>query len=166
MEEGSRDGKESQTAIERTMGTTGTTTAATSTTTASMMMMITAAMTSSSTMTTTTTKNSAATTTMTTTALTSSSSSSSFATDPQTRGSSRINLSDLTLTDDIECKFSLGNFKMLYVVNSESYLYKHSSLLKAKKVSCSTLDWNVRRSLYGFTSILSFKGMIFSTVLP
>ena len=48
---------------------------------------------------------------------------------------SRINLSDLTVTDDLECKFTLGNFKMLYVVNSESYLYKHSSLLKAKKVS-------------------------------
>ena len=49
--------------------------------------------------------------------------------------SGNFSLSDLTVTDDIECKFTLGNFKMLYVVNSESYLYKHSSLLKAKKVS-------------------------------
>ena len=67
---------------------------------------------------------------LSTTPATTTSSTSSSSNPP-----SRINLSDLTVTDDIECKFTLGNFKMLYVVNSESYLYKHSSLLKAKKVS-------------------------------
>ena len=81
-------------------------------------------------MTTTTTMSTSTTTPLSTTPATTTSSTSSSSNPP-----SRINLSDLTVTDDIECKFTLGNFKMLYVVNSESYLYKHSSLLKAKKVS-------------------------------
>ena len=68
----------------------------------------------------------------TSTTLTSSSGVNSAAT--TTTPSRTNNLSDLTVTDDLECKFTLGNFKMLYVVNSESYLYKHSSLQKAKKV--------------------------------
>lgn len=78
-------------------------------------------------------------TTMTTTMLSKATTSSSgIATSPPAgispANSGNFSLSDLTVTDDIECKFTLGNFKMLYVVNSESYLYKHSSLLKAKKV--------------------------------
>ena len=42
---------------------------------------------------------------------------------------------DMDIMDNTECKFNVNSFKMVYVVNSESYLYKRTALKKAKEVS-------------------------------
>lgn len=41
--------------------------------------------------------------------------------------------------DDTECKFNVNSFKMVYVVNSESYLYKRHALTRARQVCRSGL---------------------------
>ncbi|XP_064645253.1 paired amphipathic helix protein Sin3a-like isoform X2 [Lineus longissimus] len=38
---------------------------------------------------------------------------------------------ELQVLDDTECKFNVNSFKMVYVVNSESFLYKRNALNKA-----------------------------------
>ena len=43
-------------------------------------------------------------------------------------------LSELDMMDDTECKFNVNSFKMVYVVNSESYLYKRMALRRAQQV--------------------------------
>lgn len=40
---------------------------------------------------------------------------------------------DMDIMDNTECKFNVNSFKMVYVVNSESYLYKRNALQKAAK---------------------------------
>lgn len=49
--------------------------------------------------------------------------------------------SGLSLMDDIECRFSVNSFRMLYVANSESLLYREHSLSVARKTlkSVSTM---------------------------
>lgn len=42
---------------------------------------------------------------------------------------------DLDIMDNTQCKFNLNSFKMVFVVNSESYLYKHMALKRASSVS-------------------------------
>ena len=46
---------------------------------------------------------------------------------------------DMDIMDNTECKFNVNSFKMVYVVNSESYLYKRMALKRAQQV-CS---WNI-----------------------
>ena len=41
---------------------------------------------------------------------------------------------DMQIVDNTECNFNVNSFKMVYVVNSESYLYKRTALTKAKGV--------------------------------
>ena len=41
---------------------------------------------------------------------------------------------DMQIVDNTECNFNVNSFKMVYVVNSESYLYKRTALTKAKQV--------------------------------
>ena len=42
---------------------------------------------------------------------------------------------DMDIMDNTECKFNVNSFKMVYVVNSESYLYKRMALKRAQQVS-------------------------------
>ena len=42
---------------------------------------------------------------------------------------------DIDIMDNTECKFKVNSFRMFYVVNSESYLYKRMALQRAKEVS-------------------------------
>ena len=37
--------------------------------------------------------------------------------------------------DDVECKFNVNCYKMVYVIKSESYLYKRKALTRAREVS-------------------------------
>ena len=41
---------------------------------------------------------------------------------------------DIDIIDNTECKFNVNSFKLVYVVNSESYLYKRMALKRAKEV--------------------------------
>ena len=41
---------------------------------------------------------------------------------------------DMDIMDNTECKFNVNSFKMVYVVNSESYLYKRMALKRAREV--------------------------------
>ena len=41
----------------------------------------------------------------------------------------------IEVDDNTQCKFSLNNFKMVFVVNSDSYMYKKQALKRAKQVS-------------------------------
>ena len=41
---------------------------------------------------------------------------------------------DIDILDNTECKFNVNSFKIVYVVNSEYYLYKRTALTKAKEV--------------------------------
>ena len=36
--------------------------------------------------------------------------------------------------DNTECKFNVNSFKLVYVVNCESYLYKRNALTRARQV--------------------------------
>ena len=42
---------------------------------------------------------------------------------------------DIDIIDNTECKFNVNSFKLVYVVNSESYLYKRMALQRAKEVN-------------------------------
>lgn len=46
---------------------------------------------------------------------------------------------DMDVLDETQCKFNINSFKMVFVVNSESYLYKRMALKRAKQVSVYTL---------------------------
>ncbi len=52
---------------------------------------------------------------------------------------------DMDIMDNTECKFNVNSFKLVYVVNSENYLYKRMALRRAqqvrtKKKSVQSLD--------------------------
>lgn len=40
----------------------------------------------------------------------------------------------MDILDNTECKFNVNSFKIVYVVNSEYYLYKRTALTKAREV--------------------------------
>lgn len=42
---------------------------------------------------------------------------------------------DMDIVDNTQCKFNLSSFKMVFVVNSDSYMYKKQALKRAKQVS-------------------------------
>jgi len=42
---------------------------------------------------------------------------------------------DVSLLDDIECKFNVNSYRMIFVVNTESFLYRRHSLFTARQVS-------------------------------
>jgi len=46
---------------------------------------------------------------------------------------SHTDSTDIDVMDNTECKFKVNSFKMFYVVNSESYLYKRMALQRAKQ---------------------------------
>lgn len=45
---------------------------------------------------------------------------------------------DMDIIDNTECKFNVNSFKLVYVVNSESYLYKRMALKRAREVNVYT----------------------------
>ena len=49
----------------------------------------------------------------------------------------------MDIMDNTECKFNVNSFKMVYVVNSESYLYKRTALQRAKAVSTAIYITNI-----------------------
>ena len=61
---------------------------------------------------------------------------------------------DMDIMDNTECKFNVNSFKMVYVVNSESYLYKRTALKRAREVCVLIL----RR----FLLTLEFKLWVYS----
>lgn len=42
----------------------------------------------------------------------------------------------MDILDNIECKFNVNLFKIVYVVNSEYYLYKRIVFIKVREVGC------------------------------
>ncbi|KAK3095867.1 hypothetical protein FSP39_020142, partial [Pinctada imbricata] len=59
---------------------------------------------------------------------------------PDSEGADNSNLEfpkqrteDMDILDNTECKFNVNSFKIVYVVNSEYYLYKRTALTKAKE---------------------------------
>jgi hypothetical protein len=50
-------------------------------------------------------------------------------------GSPKQSTEDMDILDNTECKFNVNSFKIVYVVNSEYYLYKRTALTKAREVS-------------------------------
>ena len=49
-------------------------------------------------------------------------------------GSPKQSTEDMDILDNTECKFNVNSFKIVYVVNSEYYLYKRTALTKAREV--------------------------------
>lgn len=47
--------------------------------------------------------------------------------------SPKANTDDMDILDNTECKFNVNSFKIVYVVNSEYYLYKRTALTKARE---------------------------------
>ena len=43
-------------------------------------------------------------------------------------------LEGVDIVNNMECKFNLNSYKMVYVVNSEDYMYRRTALKKAKEV--------------------------------
>ena len=58
---------------------------------------------------------------------------------------------DIDIMDNAECKFNVNSFKIVYVVNSEYYLYKRTALKKAKEVSNTA----VRPRISGLFTLIS-----------
>lgn len=46
-----------------------------------------------------------------------------------------VNSSEFVVDDKTQCRFNLNSYKMVYIVNKESYLYKKDAFMKAKEVS-------------------------------
>lgn len=44
-------------------------------------------------------------------------------------------LQGVDIVNNMECKFNLNSYRMVYVVDSEDYMYRRSSLKKAREVS-------------------------------
>ena len=40
----------------------------------------------------------------------------------------------MEINDNTECKFNVNSFHLVYVVNSESYMYKRTALERARQV--------------------------------
>lgn len=51
-------------------------------------------------------------------------------------GSPKQSTEEMDILDNTECKFNVNSFKIVYVVNSEYYLYKRTALTKAREVGC------------------------------
>lgn len=49
-------------------------------------------------------------------------------------GSPKQSTEEMDILDNTECKFNVNSFKIVYVVNSEYYLYKRTALTKAREV--------------------------------
>ena len=56
----------------------------------------------------------------------------------ETEATSKVNNGDpqcrMQISDNTQCKFNLNNYKMVYVVNSDSFMYKELALKRAKEV--------------------------------
>lgn len=50
----------------------------------------------------------------------------------------------MDILDNTECKFNVNSFKIVYVVNSEYYLYKRTALTKAREVGCAEMGREFR----------------------
>lgn len=50
-------------------------------------------------------------------------------------GHDKSNIPQIDSCDETECKFNLNSYKMVFILDRESYLYKRRALEKAKKVS-------------------------------
>ncbi len=48
-------------------------------------------------------------------------------------------LEGVDMVNNMECKFNLNSYKMVYVVNSEDYMYRRTALKKAKEVDIFSL---------------------------
>lgn len=49
-------------------------------------------------------------------------------------GNNKHNASKIDSCDETECRFNLNSYKMVFVLDRESYLYKRRALLKARQV--------------------------------
>ena len=52
---------------------------------------------------------------------------------------------DMDIMGNTECKFKVNSFKMVFVVNNESYLYKRTALKRAREVSTFEPILNLNR---------------------
>jgi hypothetical protein len=53
----------------------------------------------------------------------------------------------VNILENTQCKFNVNSFRMVYVVNSESFLYKRNALKTAKEVSSLMLKFPCSRFL-------------------
>ena len=67
--------------------------------------------------------------------------------------------SDVDIIDNTECKFNVNSFKLVYVVNSESFLYKRKALIKAREV-CTANMGNHYICLFRLLFILYFSVVV------
>lgn len=51
------------------------------------------------------------------------------------KGGSDDGVKDVEMTDETQCRFNVNNYKMVFVVESESYIYRRMSIKKARLVS-------------------------------
>ena len=65
--------------------------------------------------------------------------SNSSCTSDTADGATSVSTENMNILENTECKFNVNSFKLVYVVNSESYLYKRMALKRAKEVG-STLE--------------------------
>lgn len=54
-------------------------------------------------------------------------------------------LEGVDMVNNMECKFNLNSYKMVYVVNSEDYMYRRTSITKAKQVSLVSKEMYSKR---------------------
>jgi len=57
--------------------------------------------------------------------------------DGETAGASAAADGGVSVWDDVECKFNVNSCKMIFVVNTKSFLYRRHSLVTARQVSQS-----------------------------
>ena len=67
---------------------------------------------------------------------------------------------DMDIMDNTECKFNVNSFKMVYVVNSESYLYKRMALQRAKQVPNVMAFLNASNIWKVLASTIMFKKIL------
>ncbi|RXG54645.1 Paired amphipathic helix protein Sin3a [Armadillidium vulgare] len=77
-------------------------------------------------------------------------SSNSYGQGERNAGKEKGNSHGMEIVDKTQCKFNLSNFKMVFVVNSDSYMYKKEALRRAKQ-SHETVSKRMRK---GFDSWL------------
>ena len=65
-----------------------------------------------------------------------------------------------TLLDDVECKFNVNSYHMIFVVNTESFLYRRHSLSTARQVRSGRL---LHISLWSVTGLNIKFGVILQT---
>ena len=69
----------------------------------------------------------------------------------ETTGTGGADDHGLSLLDDVECKFNVNSYQMVFVVNTESFLYRRNSLSTARQVHhlmiyCQCSDYNNNNS--------------------